>query len=243
MINIYLCDDSEDVLQKGRKLIQNYSMQHGLNVTLSTFKRAEDMLFQMEDRRDIPDIIFLDIFMDKINGMETAKILRNEGYEGEIVFLTTSPDFVLEAFDVQSFHYLVKQDLSDERFEEVLSKVIEVVDNNKDNYFDCSMGAEVRKIPINDITHFEIYRRVMRVYYNEDEYFEFYETMDQLSKDLEPKGFARTHRAYLVNLRHIAVFKNDSLKLSNGSEVSIGKTYLSQLKKEFNNFVSERWES
>lgn len=45
MINIYLCDDSEDVLQKGRKLIQNYSMQHGLNVTLSTFKRAEDMLF------------------------------------------------------------------------------------------------------------------------------------------------------------------------------------------------------
>ncbi len=58
----------------------------------------------MEDRRDIPDIIFLDIFMDKINGMETAKILRNEGYEGEIVFLTTSPDFVFEAFDVQSFH-------------------------------------------------------------------------------------------------------------------------------------------
>ncbi|CAM3602958.1 LytTR family DNA-binding domain-containing protein [Erysipelothrix urinaevulpis] len=242
MINIYLCDDNEEVIAQTKEMIQKNSLENNLSITLSTFKRAEDMLFHMDDRRDIPDIIFLDIFMDKINGMETARKLRDDGYDGEIIFLTTSHDFVFEAFDVRSFHYLVKQELSNERFKEVFLKVVEEVDQNQDKYFDCSMGAEVRKIPMKDITYFAIYRRVMRVYYLSD-FFEFYETMDNLTKQLEGQGFARTHRAYLVNLRHVAVFKKDTLLLTDGSEIPIGKTYLSDLKKEFNDYVVNRWES
>ena len=240
MINIYFCDDSESTVEKGKSLIKDYSTHNSVDIRLSTFRRAEDMLFQMADHYDIPHIIFLDIFMDELNGMDTAHKLRENGFTGEIIFLTTSPDFVFEAFDVQSFHYLVKQQVSDEKFFEVLESVIEEVEGSESEFFECSMGAEVRRIPLSEITHFEIYRRVMRVYYGEEN-FEFYETMDDLSEKLEDKGFVRVHRSFMVNMKHIVLFKTSSLVLSNEDEVPIGKTYLEEVKKRFSHYNRERW--
>lgn len=81
----------------------------------------------------------------------------------------------------------------------------------------------------------------MRVHYNNDEYFDFYETMDNLAEQLEEKAFVRVHRSFLVNLRHIVLFKNQLIRLSNGVELPLGKAYQVQVKESFNEFVSNDW--
>ncbi|QIK69769.1 response regulator transcription factor [Erysipelothrix sp. HDW6C] len=241
MINIYLCDDDQDIIDQYRYLIKRYAMSRSLDINLEVFYRGEELLFHLEDHLGSPDIIFMDIFMDDMNGIETARRLRDMGINAQIVFLTTSSDFVFEAFDVRSFNYLIKQDTDEERFREVLSKVITHVEKRAPDFFDCSFGAESRRIPYKDITHFEIYRRVMRVHYNGDEYFDFYETMDNLAVSLEEKGFVRVHRSFLVNLRHIVLFKNQAIRLTSEIELPLGKAYQVQVKEAFNEFVSENW--
>lgn len=219
MINIYFCDDDQSVIDKYQYLIKKYAMSRSLAINLEIFHRGEDLLFNLQDDNNMPDIIFLDIFMDKLNGIEVAKKIRKMGFESHIIFLTSSSDFVFDAFDVRSFNYLIKQDTSEVRFREVLSNAITMVEKKATSYFTCSMGSETRNIPINQITHFEIYRRVMRVYYNGDEQFDFYETMDQLALDLEDQGFVRIHRSFLVNMAHVVIFENQHARLTNGMEL------------------------
>ena len=187
----------------------------------------------------MPDIIFLDIFMDKMNGIEVAQKIREMGIESHIIFLTTSSDFVFEAFDVRSFNYLVKQDTDEARFRDVLSSAITMVEKKATNFFTCSMGAETRNIPISEIVYFEIYRRVMRVYFNGDQYFDFYETMDQLSTDLESQGFIRVHRSYLVNMAHVVLFEKQHISLTNSAKLAIGRAYQSDIRSRFNSFLLE----
>lgn len=241
MINIHLCDDDVEVIENYRYLIKKYAMSRSLDVHLQSFSRGEDLIFDLEGNVSTPDIIILDIFMDAMNGIETAKKIRSMGCNAQIIFLTTSSDFVFEAFDVSSFNYLVKGDTSDERFREVLGKAITTVEKKIPDFFNCSFGSESRKILFRDITHFEIYRRVMRVHFNQNETFDFYETMDHLSETLVEKGFVRVHRSYLVNLKHIALFKNQAIRLSNGEELPMGKAYQEDVKEAFNQYVAENW--
>lgn len=241
MINIYLCDDEPQVVSKYKYLIKRYALSRSLDINIETFERGEELLFHLEDHISTPDIIFMDIFMDELNGIETSKRIRELGINAFIIFLTTTSDFVFEAFDVRSFNYLVKQDTDEARFREVLGNVINQVEKHAPDFFDCSFGSESRRIPFKNITHFEIYRRVMRVHYNNDEYFDFYETMDNLAEQLEEKAFVRVHRSFLVNLRHIVLFKNQLIRLSSGVELPLGKAYQVQVKESFNEFVSNDW--
>ncbi|CAM2891371.1 LytR/AlgR family response regulator transcription factor [Erysipelothrix tonsillarum] len=242
MIRIVLCDDDDVVIEKYRYLIKRYAMSRGLEVEIETFARGEDLIFELTDHYDEPDIIFLDIFMDELNGVEVAKRIREMGYTSQIIFLTTSSDFVFDAFDVRSFNYLIKQDTDDTRFKEVLGQAITQIEKRSGDFFDCTFGAESRRIPYKDISHFEIYRRVMRVHFNKDEYFDFYETMDHLATRLSDRNFVRIHRSYLVNLNHIVLFKNQTIRLENDVELPIGKAYQGDVKRIFNDFVTDNWE-
>lgn len=239
MINIYFCDDDQSVVQKYQYLIKKYAMARSLAINLEIFNRGENLIFYLQDNPVMPDIIFLDIFMDKMNGIEVAQKIREMGVESHIIFLTTSSDFVFEAFDVRSFNYLVKQDTDEARFRDVLSSAITMVEKKATNFFTCSMGAETRNIPISEIVYFEIYRRVMRVYFNGDQYFDFYETMDQLSTDLESQGFIRVHRSYLVNMAHVVLFEKQHISLTNGAKLAIGRAYQSDIRSRFNSFILE----
>ncbi|WP_323617096.1 LytTR family DNA-binding domain-containing protein [Erysipelothrix rhusiopathiae] len=242
MIRIVLCDDDNVVIEKYRYLIKRYAMSRGMEVELSSFSRGEDLIFELTDHYEEPDIIFLDVFMDELNGVEVAKQIRAMGYNSQIIFLTSSSDYVFDAFDVGSLNYLIKQDTDDTRFRTVLGQVLTQIDKRSGDFFDCNFGAESRRIPFKDISHFEIYRRVMRVHFNNDEYFDFYETMDHLTTRLANRNFVRVHRSYLVNLNHIVLFKNQTLRLENGEELPIGKAYQSDVKQSFNEFVEKNWE-
>ncbi|CAM4240713.1 LytR/AlgR family response regulator transcription factor [Erysipelothrix aquatica] len=243
MITVYLCDDDIEIIESYSALIKRYSKARMLELKLETFHRGEDLLFHLDGFTDAPDIILLDIYMDALNGIETAKRIRERNVDAQIIFLTTSSEFVFDAFDVRSFNYLVKQDTSDARFEEVFNNAISLVEKKATDFFDCSFGSESRRIALKDISHFEIYRRVMRVHYNTNETFDFYETMDSLTEKLAGKGFVRVHRSYLVNLKHIVMFKNQTIRLSNAEELPLGKAYQVSVKDAFNAFVSDSWDA
>ncbi|MDE6844746.1 MAG: response regulator, partial [Lachnospiraceae bacterium] len=115
MYLIALCDDEPAELDKTEKLLGDYEKKFpGLEFMTRCFESAEELLCLVREKNYIPDLIFMDIYMpDKKSnsnplGIEAAKELRNMNYKGKIIFLTTSKEYALEAFDVDALQYMVK---------------------------------------------------------------------------------------------------------------------------------------
>ncbi len=238
MVTIFLCDDNQQMINKYSNLINKLAHKNRITFTLSTFESGEALFFHLSDSPNQADIIYLDILMGALNGIETAKQLRKLGCNSEIIFLTTSEDYVFEAFDASPVQYLVKESTSEERFEEILLRAVSLGEGKKTEMFVCESSSVRKVIPIKDISYFEIYKRLVRVHYQGGESFEYYGTLEQLEKEMLEKDFVRVHRSYMVNLQYIRKFQRPNLILKTGEVIPIGVTYTKLVDQAFSEYIS-----
>ena len=99
-----VCDDEKPFREEIRAAVYTYSDLHRLEIVLDQFERGEDLLRSENEY----EIIFLDYKMEGINGLETAKNLRERNIDSTIIFLTSFPRFVYEAFEVDTFRFFKK---------------------------------------------------------------------------------------------------------------------------------------
>lgn len=104
MINIAICDDEKYISDKVKKLALDFFYRKNVEIKISQFGSGEELL---RYNKSI-DILFLDIQMDGIDGMETARKLRSQNYKGYLIFITVLKEMVFQAFEVQAYDYLVK---------------------------------------------------------------------------------------------------------------------------------------
>lgn len=239
MLNIVLCDDNQQMQDAYSSLIMNVANYNGINITLSTFESGESLVFHLLDSPNQADIIYLDILMGPLNGMKTAKKLRELGCSSEIIFLTTSEDYVFEAFDISPVQYLIKDSTTAERFEQVFLRAVSLTREKKTEMFICDSGNTRKVIPIRSISYFEIWKRVIIVHYQKRDLFEYYGTLEQLEQQLLGKGVIRVHRSYMVNMPYIAKFQSQKLVLKTGEVIPIGVTYMKLVKQTFSNYLSQ----
>lgn len=109
MYQIALCDDETTEFHTMEQMLRSY-LGHSAKNALSVrpFESAEALLLAIEQESYAPDLIFLDIYMPTLSGLEAAKKLEELDLPCLIIFLTSSKDHALEAFDLNVFHYLVK---------------------------------------------------------------------------------------------------------------------------------------
>ena len=236
---IYLCDDNEETIEKYGHWITEAAEKHGIEITLVTFTSGEALLFQLSDSPNEAAIIYMDILMGSINGIDAARQLRTCGCSAEIIFLTTSEDYVYDAFDITPLQYLLKASTSVEKFEQVFLRATALAGKKAADMFLCVTGNAKQLIPINEISYFEIWKRVIMVHYNGAENAEFYGTLDQVEQQLQDKNFIRVHRSYLVSLSYISKFLPRKLVLKTGETVPIGVTYTKQVKQAFSDYISQ----
>ncbi|MGI6737565.1 MAG: LytR/AlgR family response regulator transcription factor [Anaerovoracaceae bacterium] len=136
---------------------------------------------------------------------------------------------VFDSFDVQPFHYIIKNTTGWDKFEDILLRAKQRADDRSREMIALSCAGENRSIPLDSILYFEVVQRIIAVHYDE-EVFEFYSTIGKLENLLCRKGFLRVHRAYLVSRAHIAAAKSTELKMDNGDLIPIGRTYARTVK-------------
>lgn len=238
MIKIYLCDDDPSVLSRYQRLIEETLKTKAVPVEIKTFASGESLLFEALENPNEVGIIFLDMQMKKITGIDTAKELRKAGCFAEIIYLTSNREMVFDSFDTTPFHYLIKADVTDEKFCEVLCKAVEVAMQKEKNFFLCSRGGVKKKIPLHSISHFSINGRIATVYYGTSS-FEFYGRIDALQQELQGKGFVRCHRSVLVNLHFVEEIQKDELTLVNGTVLPMGPSYVKELKEAFFEYLND----
>lgn len=237
MLQVKLCDDDEEILAGYARLIEGIAEKNGLEVQLRQFTNAQALLFAMEDAIAETDIVYLDVQMPGVNGVEAAKQLRALGCGAQIIFLTNSREYVFDSFDAAPLQYLLKDDVPFAKFEEVFLRAASLSQKREAELFHCERGAQSRAIPIPDITYFEVAKRIVTVHYDGG-VFEFYSSMDELEKVLLQKGFVRTHRAFLVNVSRIRRLEQETVGLTSGEEVPLGRTHVKQVKEMLSQFLS-----
>ncbi len=238
MLKIALCDDNRGAIKRYADLIAQIAEKHQLKIELSYFYSGESLLFHYSEAPEQTDIIYLDILMGKTDGMETARRLRDCDCKAQIVFLTSYEDYVYEAFDVNALQYLLKENTSSEKFEEVFIKAAELAMKKDNELFTFEFDGKTSAVPVNQISYFEIWQRIVTVHYSDGKTAKFYDSMEHIENTLSGKDFVRSHRSYLVHLPYIVTFKQQTVQLKTGETVPVGVTYAQSLKRAFSDYIS-----
>jgi len=234
-IKIGVCAGNIESLRGLEEKIRCYTSGMEPEMVMKTWCYGELVIKDLENRRFCPDILFLDIDIPRIAGLDIAAKLRALGYTGKIIFMASSEAYYLEAFDVHAYHYLPQQRVTEERFEQVLDRCIRDIMEDEMEYIILNRAGETLKIALDKILYFESFGRALALHYlkhGKETEFEFYSTMGRMENLLLGHGFIRCHRGFLVSFRYITSVSRQEIELTNGKKVLIGRSYYRQVKEE-----------
>ncbi len=170
------------------------------------------------------DVLFLDVEMEKENGIDTARRIRNGGSNIFIVFVTGYTDYVYEGYRVEALDYLTKP-VSRERLQEVLSRVKMRLKPQTEKAFVFKNGDGMYRMPYDDILYFYSDRRYVNLVTAAKTYT-FYGKLNEVEERVG-KTFLRIHQRYLVNGDKVAFLANGHLAVKDldGERLPISRAY------------------
>ena len=184
---------------------------------LRQFNSGEELLQSEEDF----DIVFLDIMMDGLDGMKTAKRIRKKASCRLLVFISASRDYVFDAYDVEAFWYLVKP-VEREKLKQVLKKAVLKTEAASPDFILVNKGRQKQKIFLRDILYFEIMGRLIDIH-KTGGISDYYGKIGILEEELREKGFFRCHKSYLVHLKYVTRYNRQEAVLDNGEKIPVSK--------------------
>lgn len=217
MLQVAVCDDEVLECCNMARKIKNSLEEMKVPCIIRQFQSSRELLRAVESF----DIIFLDIMMRDLDGLKTAQIFRRKAFDKILIFVSSSREYVFEAYDVEAFQYLLKP-VDDRKLRRVLQKAVRKTERRSQEFIIVSRERQKRKLFLDDIYYFEIRGRTVDVHGAEG-VFTYYEQIGELENKLRDKGFFRCHKSYLINLKHVDLYNRQEAILENGESVVIAK--------------------
>ncbi|MCI8801522.1 LytTR family DNA-binding domain-containing protein [Acetatifactor muris] len=217
MIRIAICDDEKHMSDHIRSLVSDFFRKKNREISLRMFSGGEELLSYTGQI----DILFLDIQMKDMDGMETARKLRADQFRGFLVFITVLKEMVFQSFEVQAYDYLVKP-VDKKQFEKTMERLYASMQNASEDILLVQKGYEGRIIREDEIVFCEIIDRKIYLNLTSGEVVDYYERIENLETKLDNR-FYRCHRSYLINLKHLKGYKNGTACMDNGKEIPVSR--------------------
>lgn len=217
MLHIAICDDEQYMLDKISTMAADFFRGKNMEITIAQFSNGEELL---KYNRTI-DILFLDIQMNGMDGMETARKLRSRKFKGFLIFITVLKEMVFQAFTVQAYDYLVKP-IEEKHFEKTMERLLASMQNASEASLLVQKGYESSIISFEDIVFCEIIDRKVYLHLASSEVVDFYERIENLETKLDDRFF-RCHRSFLINLKYLKSYKNGTAYLEGGKEIPVSR--------------------
>ena len=217
MLSIAVCDDEVIECCNMARKIKDILAEMKIPCIIRQFQSGRELLQAIESF----DIIFLDIMMQDLDGMKTAQMFREKDFDKILIFVSSSREYVFEAYDVEAFQYLLKP-LDDRKLKSVLQKAIMKTESRSQEYIIVSRERQKQKLFLDDIYYFEIRGRVVDVHGREG-IFAYYEQIGELESKLRDKGFFRCHKGFLINLKYVEGYNRQEVIMENGEAIVIAR--------------------
>ena len=237
MLKIALCDDDAAAREHIGRLLEEYLREKGLSYRLYPFSGAMALLDAMERERF--SALVLDILMPGLTGIQAARELRRLDRNMPILFLTSSPEFGVESYQVEAFSYLLKpvhrQDLTP-----VLDRLLVQLRHEAETLL-LPTPSGLLRLPCGSIEVLEINSRKLLFYLEDGSQTQISGTLAEYEPQLMKTGsFLKVHRSYLVNMAAIQRLGNLELTTYSGRTVPISRLLSGTVRQQYMDYLFQK---
>lgn len=237
-MRIAICDDLTQEVEIIKKATIEYFQSKNLTVVIETFHHAFDFLDAYDKKKY--DMVLLDIVMPGVLGTDIAREIRMKQDKTEIIFLTTSNEFAVDAFEVKATHYLLKP-FKQDVFIEAMNRALSNMDRSQKKViqFKGTKGV-VQTIDLDSISHIESNAHHQFVFRFDGAPIETVQTLTELFNRLNqvsPEQFIRPYKGFIVNQHAIASIQNDCIVLKRGIHIPIPRRTFNSIKQTYFDYM------
>lgn len=222
-MKIAICDDKELFHKILKNYLDDYASLHSLEPEYYDYTCGQDLVESGIQH----DLIFMDYQMEGLDGLETSELLRKKKISVPIIFLTSYPQVVFDAFRVNAYRFLVKP-IEKDKLYSALNSFLQQQDSS--NYILVKNDDTVMRVSIHDILYIEASGKNCIISISSEK-IPYKGTLAEIEQELPEDMFFRSHRAYLVGLKHIVSHDNTEIQFDNGDKALISKTKLAAFRK------------
>lgn len=208
MINVVIVEDNHLDEIKLREALQKYGQDHKQDFSITSFSSGLDFLSKYKLDADL---IFMDIQLKDIDGMECSSRLRKIDSRAILVFVTNMPQFAIQGYAYDAKDYLLKP-VKYSSFNLKMDRIINFVNQIKtsDDFIIINFNNHKTKILKDDILFVEVNQHRI-IYHTRQEDFEINDSLSNVEKLLNDKYFFRSNYCYLVNIKRIDKIDKDTV--------------------------------
>ena len=232
MLLISIVDYSEQDIAQLHSLLEIYFRRTGTAYIQRVYKSGMDFVRSSENS----DIVFLETRLDRLDGLETARIMRKLGSEAQLIFLSRSPELAIQGYAVDALDFLLKP-LDPAAVTFALDKAISRIENRSSTFLALKLPNGTASVRANDITYVEVFDHNL-VYHTTKGVYDVRGRLSDVIKKLDPKQFIMCNRSFVVNLRYVSSASSEYLTVD-GTKISVSKSHRKEIMQHFSNFLGE----
>ena len=231
-MKIAVCDDAESDRKKIAEYLKRYSEDNLLDFQIEEFSCGEELLaafFSCPYK-----IIFLDIYMGRLSGIDVAYKIRQMDNNCAIILITTSVDHRADGFEIGAVHYLVKPVIYD-GVKKALDRCTGIYVKDE-KFISIISERKTVKIRMKDVLFAEVFGKEVHIHTLMQTY-KTYTSLSDITRHLDENTFLNCHRCYIVNMSHIVGVLEHDFLLANGEQVPIRKNGRQKAKDEYSDYL------
>lgn len=217
MIRVAVVEDEEIYARQLGSYIERYEGEEGERIELTVYKDGDEITAQYQGQFDV---MLMDIRMRFMNGISAAEEIRKMDSEVVIIFITNMAQYAIRGYEVDALDYILKP-IEYFTFSQKLKKAIRKIKNRSTHYITFSQGDSMQKLAVENISYIESVGHNLVIMTESGKYV-FRGVLKDMEAALEPYGFFRVNKGYLVNMKYVNAVSEGYCKVQN-IEISISR--------------------
>lgn len=228
-LKVAVCDDEKVFHIEITNLLRKFQKIRGIDVFIDYYENGDELLCTKQEY----DVILMDYQMAELNGIETARKLRETNSDSIIIFISAYPAAALDAFEVRAFRFIQKP-IDENKLFRALDDYLKSIDY--DNLLLINTHEATYKIKISEIIYLEGDGK-HTIIRTKSKSFHIHTNLSQVEKKLPARKFTRCSKSFVVGFKHIDNHDGKTIIFTNGEKAKIGTRYTAKFKSEFQNYI------
>lgn len=235
MLLVSIIDPSKEDVTHLSALIERYFRRSGTAYVQRVYQSGMEFVRSAENS----DIVFLETDLEKLDGLETARIIRKLGNEAQLIFIARGAEMAIHGYSVDALDYLLKP-VEPADVERALDKAVRRLSSRSCAYLALKLPNGTASISTNDITYVEVFDHNL-VYHTTGGDYTVRGRLGDVYEQLDHDYFLACNRSFIVNLRYVTEICTDHVIL-NGTKISVSKSHRKEIQSRFSAFMDKRAE-
>ena len=229
MVTCALCDGNGQFLDYSKLLIRSAFKKNNMTVSISAYTDSEHFVRDINDGVRF-DVVFLDIEMPKYNGIELVNILHQKTSGCLIVFLTSYTEFAVDAFELEVFRFIPKNEIS-QRIDKCISDLISRIRVQKEHSYVIQKNNTVEKLLYCDIKYVQKVGKYVNFVCTNGNEARVRKTLNEVLSALDKASFIPIDRGIFVNIAQISRLTECGVIFYDGETLPVSRTNVYRVKK------------